>query len=132
MQYHPKADSEFTSLPTFVAEFKNCSVNSLPVLVTEDRHLVTEHLWPMLDKYKHKPKKHHDLWDSWGENIDIRMPPITKQFHDTYKYVWLPIDKDSTNNPWHIAASNALTGEGLDEGINWLGSQMARRNATRK
>tara|TARA_Y100001973_G_C5200068_1_gene336954 strand:- start:2367 stop:3461 length:1095 start_codon:yes stop_codon:yes gene_type:complete len=102
MQYHPKADSEFTSLPTFVAEFKNCSVNSLPVLVTEDRHLVTEHLWPMLDKYKHKPKKHHDLWDSWGETIDIRMPPITKQFHDTYKYVWLPIDKDSTNNPWHI------------------------------
>ena len=43
----------------------------------------------------------------------------------------LELDK-ITNNPWHIAASNALTGEGLDEGINWLGSQMARRNATRK
>ena len=33
-----------------------------------------------------------------------------------------------TDRAWHIAASNALNGEGLDEGITWLGQQMARRN----
>ena len=32
-----------------------------------------------------------------------------------------------TDKPWHIAASNALTGEGVDDGISWLGDQMARR-----
>jgi len=31
-----------------------------------------------------------------------------------------------TKHAWHIAASNALTGEGIDEGITWLGDQMAR------
>ena len=24
------------------------------------------------------------------------------------------------NKPWHITASNAVTGDGLDEGMNWL------------
>ena len=33
---------------------------------------------------------------------------------------------------WHIAPSNALTGEGLEEGIAWLGPQMMRRNARGK
>lgn len=28
------------------------------------------------------------------------------------------------NKPWHICASNALTGEGLHEGVNWLTDQM--------
>ena len=37
----------------------------------------------------------------------------------------LELDK-ITDKPWHIAASNALTGDGIDEGINWLGTQMAR------
>ena len=32
-----------------------------------------------------------------------------------------------TDKPWHIAQSNALTGEGIDDGIAWLGAQMARR-----
>jgi hypothetical protein len=100
--YHESIDPNFTSLPTFVAEFKNCLVNSLPVLVTEDRHMVTEHVWPMLDRYKRKGKKHHGLWDTWGEEINIKMPPVTKQFDETNKYVWLPIDKHSTGNPWHI------------------------------
>ena len=27
MNYHPKVPSKFTSNPTFVAEFNNCSVN---------------------------------------------------------------------------------------------------------
>ena len=71
MNYHPKVPSKFTSNPTFVAEFNNCSVNSLPVLITEDRHMITEHLWPMLDRYKNKPNKHHGLWDLWGEEINI-------------------------------------------------------------
>lgn len=102
MPYHPKAPSKFESLPTFVAEFNNCSINSLPVLITEDRHMITEHLWPMLDRYKKKGKKHHGLWEAWGEEIDINMPPITRQFNGTHKYVWLPIDKHSTGNPWHI------------------------------
>ena len=38
----------------------------------------------------------------------------------------LELDK-ITDKPWHIAASNALTGEGIDEGIVWLGQQMQRR-----
>lgn len=28
------------------------------------------------------------------------------------------------DKPWHICASNALTGEGLEEGINWLTDQL--------
>ena len=103
MDYHPNApEKEWSSLPTFVAEFHNCSVNSLPVLITENRHMITEHIWPMLDKYKHKGKKNHGLWSAWGNDIEIEMPPITQQFHGTYKYVWLPIDEESVNNPWHI------------------------------
>lgn len=31
------------------------------------------------------------------------------------------------NKPWHICASNALTGEGLGEGVEWLSDQL--RNA---
>mmetsp|Transcript_32387 Transcript_32387/g.104582 ORF Transcript_32387/g.104582 Transcript_32387/m.104582 type:complete len:191 (-) Transcript_32387:324-896(-) len=31
-----------------------------------------------------------------------------------------------TDKPWHIAASNALTGHGLDAGIAWLAEAMAR------
>ena len=38
----------------------------------------------------------------------------------------LELDK-ITDKAWHIAPSNALSGEGLDEGITWLGSQMGRR-----
>ena len=42
----------------------------------------------------------------------------------------LELDKIA-DKPWHIAASNALTGEGLEEGISWLGQQMARRGGKR-
>jgi ADP-ribosylation factor-like protein 6 len=28
------------------------------------------------------------------------------------------------DKPWHICASNALTGEGLEEGVNWLTDQV--------
>lgn len=37
----------------------------------------------------------------------------------------LELDK-ITDHPWHIAQSNALTGEGLDDGITWLSNQLAR------
>jgi hypothetical protein len=103
MKYHPYAiTSRWTTLPTFIAEFNNCSVTSLPLLITEDRHMITEHIWPVLDKYKHKPQKHHKLWDYWNETMEIEMPPIKEQFNGVYKYVWLPIDQESVNNPWHI------------------------------
>lgn len=29
------------------------------------------------------------------------------------------------NKPWHICASNALTGEGLEAGVNWLTDQIS-------
>eukprot|EP01029_Cantina_marsupialis_P005412 TRINITY_DN1586_c0_g1_i1.p2 TRINITY_DN1586_c0_g1~~TRINITY_DN1586_c0_g1_i1.p2 ORF type:complete len:208 (-),score=49.10 TRINITY_DN1586_c0_g1_i1:1215-1778(-) len=34
---------------------------------------------------------------------------------------------DAIEKPWHIASSNALTGEGVDEGINWLAEQLKKR-----
>ena len=36
-----------------------------------------------------------------------------------------------TENPWHITESNAITGEGVDEGISWLAEHIrtARRGA---
>ena len=94
--------STYNTLPTFVADFNNCSVNSLPVLVTEDRKLITNHVWPLISKYRDKPKKVHDVFTEWGEKININMPPITQQFHDNWKFVWLPIDEYSAENPWHI------------------------------
>ena len=104
VKYHKKAPkSHFHSLPTFVAEFRNCSVNTLPCLITKNRHLITDNVWPLLHKYKHKPQKIHRLWNEWTEpDIDIEMPPITKQLEGAGRFVWLPIDKESANNPWHI------------------------------
>ena len=60
VNYHPDApNNRWRSLPTFVTEFYNCSVHSLPLLITEDQHLVTEHVWPLLHKYKNKPQNIH-------------------------------------------------------------------------
>ena len=104
VSYHDKApNTHFRSLPTFIAKFNNCSVHTLPLLVTEDKHLITDHVWPLLHKHKHKAKKTHGLWPYWSTpTINLELPPITKQFNDTDKFVWLPIDEDSANNPWHI------------------------------
>ena len=102
VDYHTSVNISFSSLPTFVAEFKNCSVNSCPVLVTENRHLITTHVWNLTHQIRNKPQKSHKLWTTWGDTVDIIMPPITKQFNDAYKYVWLPIDEESAVNPWHI------------------------------
>lgn len=98
-----KMQTNFTSMPTFVADFHNCSVSTLPVLITEDRKMITNHVWPLISKYREKPHKVHKFFTQWDETIDIEMPPITKQFQDaTWRYVWLPIDEYSAENPWHI------------------------------
>ena len=34
----------------------------------------------------------------------------------------------TTGRPWHICESNALTGEGLEEGIQWLTDQITSPN----
>ena len=103
VDYHPDAPQKtFTTNPTFVAGFHDCFAHSLPFIVTNENHLITSHVWPMLHKTRHKPHKTHELWRTWGENIDINLPAAHKQFSETYKYVWLPIDEHSANNAWHI------------------------------
>jgi len=103
LDYHPDAPSKvFTTNPTFVAEFHDCLAHSLPLLITNEKQMITSHLWPLLHKTKYKPQKTHGLWRTWGENIDINLPAAHKQFSEPYKYVWLPIDEHSANNAWHI------------------------------
>ena len=105
VKYHPEAPiSTFDSPQTFVAEFRNCRVNSCPLLITEDGEMITEHVWPLLHKYKNKPEKTHGLWKSgdWDKTIEIDLPPITRSFGEPYKYVWLPVDQESADNPWHV------------------------------
>ena len=82
---------DFTSLPTFVADFNNCSVANLPVLVTEDRKMITNHVWPLIAKSRDKPHKVHKFFKQWGAQVEIDMPPITNQFNETWTYVWLPV-----------------------------------------
>jgi hypothetical protein len=94
--------NKWRSLPTFVTDFSNCSATNLPAIVTHDRHLITNHVWPLTSKAKNKPHKVHKMFTRWGDAVDIKMPPITKQFNETWTYVWLPIDEDSAENPWHI------------------------------
>ena len=60
--YHPDAPIKtFTSPTTFMAEFMNCKVNSLPLLITEDNEMITDHVWPLVHKEKHKPEKSHPV-----------------------------------------------------------------------
>lgn len=49
--------------------------------------------------------------------------PIAKQPVDCVQLLELNSIKDKA---WHIAASNGLTGEGIEDGIEWLGKAMAR------
>ena len=100
--YHDSIDPHFTSLPTFVAEFHNCKVNTCPLLLTRENKLITEHVWKLTHKSRHKPHKSHKLWKEWGDNVDLDLPPVTEFFHERDTYVWLPIDEHSTGNPWHI------------------------------
>lgn len=100
--YHKDIDTNFTSLPTFVAEFHDCKVHSCPLLVTYQQKLITNYIWGLTHNSKHKPHKSHKLWKEWGDEIQADLPPVTEHFHEKYHYVWLPIDEQSVNNPWHI------------------------------
>jgi hypothetical protein len=104
VDYHPLSDKkEFVTSPTFVAEFVDCMVHSLPLLVTDSGNMITTPLWPLLSNVKMKPKKTgHGLWDRWGDTIKLNLPKFDKSFTGVANYVWLPIDKQSANNPWHI------------------------------
>lgn len=100
--YHKDIDTNFTSLPTFVAEFHDCKVHSCPLLVTYQQKLITNYIWGLTHKSKHKPQKSHKLWKEWGDEVQADLPPVSQHFHEKYHYVWLPIDEDSVGNPWHI------------------------------
>ena len=93
----------FFSPATFIGNFKNCTVHSTPpLLLTGDKKMITDHVWPLLWKTKHKPQKTHNLWKEWGNTVDINLPDVSKHFTETDTYVWMPIDEESVNNPWHI------------------------------
>jgi capsular polysaccharide biosynthesis protein len=64
--------------------------------------MITNHVWGLTHLRKHKPNKTHNLWKKWEDDIEINLPPVTKHFNETYTYVWLPIDEESANNPWHV------------------------------
>ena len=100
--YHDSVDPHFTSLPTFVAEFRDCKVHTCPLLLTKENHLITDHVWNLTHKSKHKPQKTHRVWSKWEDRMDLDLPPVTRSFNETETYVWLPIDDDSKGNPWHI------------------------------
>lgn len=103
VNYHPEApQTDFETNPTFVASFDNCLAHSLPFLITEDQHLITNHVWPLLDKVRNKPHKTHGLWKTWSGTVDIDLPSVSKSFTEEGVYVWLPIDEQSAENPWHI------------------------------
>lgn len=48
---------------------------------------------------------------------------IYTQFFLYKPYLGLELDKIE-NKPWHISSSNALTGEGLQDGVSWLVQQI--------
>jgi len=102
VNYHKDIDTNFKSLPTFMAEFFDCQTHSCPLLLTNENHLITNHVWNLTHKSRNKPNKTHGLWKKWGDYIEINLPPAARQFNETYTYVWLPIDEDSAENPWHI------------------------------
>jgi hypothetical protein len=102
VNYHKSVDPHFESLPTFIAEFFDCKTHSCPLLLTNENHLITNHVWNLTHKSRNKPGKTHGLWQKWGDHVEMNLPPVTKQFNETYTYVWLPIDKDSADNPWHV------------------------------
>ena len=100
--YHEDIDPNFTSLPTFVAEFHDCKVHSCPLLVTYQQKLITNHIWQLTHSSRNKPGKSHKLWKAWGDEVQAELPSVSDHFHEKYRYVWLPIDEQSVENPWHI------------------------------
>lgn len=90
-----------TTQQTFLASFDQATVHTLPFLMTNNGRLVTEHVWPLMWKQKNKPKN-HGIFTNWSDTVDITFNPVSKNFNEAEKYVWLPIDESSANNPWHI------------------------------
>lgn len=102
-EWHEKQkQKKFTSNPTFVGAFRNITAHSLPFLLTDNNLLLSDHVWPLLWKHKHKPHKTHKLWTQWNEKLEINSPKITKKFSEKNQYVWMPIDEESSNNAWHF------------------------------
>jgi hypothetical protein len=102
--WHPtQKQIEFQTPETFVARFYDAVTHSSPpLLVTKDNHMITDHVWPLLWKTKHKPQKSHNLWSQWADTVDISLPDVEKNFNEENNYVWMPIDQESCNNPWHV------------------------------
>ena len=101
--WHPdQPQREFQTMPTFVGKFKNITAHSLPFLLTENDLMLTDHVWPLLWKHKHKPHKTHGLWSGWSDKIEIDKPVMARRFEEEDTYVWMPIDADSCNNAWHF------------------------------
>lgn len=103
VNYHPDApEKNFKSNETFVIELQNCLANTLPLLVTDTNEMITEHVWPLVHKEKHKPHHSHKLWSKWQDKMQINLPGPTAYFNNDRNYVWLPVDDRSTENPWHV------------------------------
>ena len=105
VNYHPLAPKKvFDSPETFMLELKNVKANSCPMLITEDNEMLTEHIWPLIHKYKNKPDQNHGCWvkGEWGSTMNINIKEVSKSFAEPYKHVWLPVDKESAENPWHV------------------------------
>ena len=104
VRWHNKQNEDtFCSPHTFIGNFSNCKVHSTPpFLITEEKQMITDHVWPLLWKVKHKPKKSHSVWNQWEDNLKIDLPTTTKNFTENNTYVWMPIDEESCNNPWHV------------------------------
>ena len=104
VNWHPKQTTDqFTTTATFVAQYNDCVVHSTPpLLVTKDNLMITDHVWPLLWQAKHKPQKTHKLWTNWAKTIDIDLPTPIKNYGADNTYVWMPIDIESCNNPWHV------------------------------
>jgi hypothetical protein len=102
--WHPKQkQTQFSTAITFVGQFYDCTVHSTPpLLITNDKLMVTDHVWPLLYQTKYKPKKTHKLWSTWSDKIDINLPAVHKNYNAQNTYVWMPIDPQSCNNPWHV------------------------------
>lgn len=100
--YHESIDPHFASLPTFVAEFHNCKVHTCPILLTMEHKLISNYVWNLTDKRRHKPHKSHNLWTEWSDSVDLELPPVTESFNETHTYVWLPVDDETKHNPWHV------------------------------
>jgi len=59
VNYHKDVDANFKSLPTFMAEFFDCKTHSCPLLLTNEDHLITNHVWNLTHKSRNKPDKTH-------------------------------------------------------------------------